>query len=92
MPSKSSVKRIDRVYELFCDVRSTLDAENWSQQLKVFLSEFSTFTGTDFEERIFSGWIAAICEQAYYTTAHGTDSRTRKEFEKEIKKGTRVAK
>lgn len=86
MSSKTSVKKIDRAYELFCDIRSTLDAKNWSQQLSDFLNEFSTFTGTDFEERVFSGWIAAICEQAYYAVAHGKDLRTRKKFEKEVKK------
>lgn len=86
MPSKNSVRKIDRAYKLFYDIRSTLDAKNWSQQLRFFLNKFSTFTGTDFEERIFSGWVAAICEQAYYVASHEKDLRTRIEFEKEMKK------
>lgn len=86
MPNKVSRKKIDRAFKLFCDTRSSLDAENWSQKLQSFISEFSDFSGTDFEERIFSGWVAAICEQSYYITAHDKDLRVRKEFEQTMKK------
>ena len=86
MQNKAPLEKIEKAYRLFCEIRSTLDTENWSHQLEVFLNEFSTFTGTDFEERIFSGWVAAICEQAYYVAAHGKDLRVRKKFEKEVNK------
>jgi hypothetical protein len=86
MLSKTSDKKIDRAFELFCDIRSSLDAKNWSQQLRHFLNEFSSFSGNDFEERIFSGWVAAMCEQAYYTVAHRKDLGVRKKFENELKK------
>jgi hypothetical protein len=85
MSNKISRKKIDKAFELFCSTRLTLDAENWSQKLQSFIGEFSNFSGTDFEDRIFSGWVAAICEQSYYAAAHRKDLRKRKEFEKTIK-------
>lgn len=86
MRSKTSLERINQVFEIFCSIRSTLDIDNWSQKLQSFLSDFGNFTGTDFEERIFSGWVAAICEQAYYGAAHGRDLQQRNKFKKQLKK------
>jgi hypothetical protein len=85
MQSEVSRKTINNAFALFCSNRASLDEKNWSYKLHSFISEFSDFVGTSFEERIFSGWVAAICEQSYYLAAHEKDLQMRVQFEKTLK-------
>lgn len=63
----------------------SMSDRNWNKQLVSFVSKTLLFSGESNDERIVSGWVAALTERAYYVAAHKKPISTRQRFESQLK-------
>ena len=72
------------INEIFFDFKqkySNLNEENWETNVREFLENILHFSSNIYNERIVYGWIASLCEKAYFTCAYKKDLDTRLNFE-----------
>ncbi|PLX25935.1 hypothetical protein C0580_01060 [Candidatus Parcubacteria bacterium] len=81
MKNKTS---LDKLHIEFKKTHHKLSEKNWPDQLNHYLDKVAGFSGNQKEERIVKGWIAGICEKAYYIAAHKKSKNTRIDFNKKI--------
>lgn len=54
----------------FKKIYASMSEKSWHKQLAFYLNKIKSFTGSSADERMVSGWVAGLCERAYYIVAH----------------------
>lgn len=86
MRKKSTIITLSILYKDFKERYIKLSSKDWSHHVGQYLSLIQDFSGTPFEERMVTGWLAALCERSYYVAAYRKSLQKRKSFEQEINK------
>lgn len=73
------------VYNSFKKKYSNLNNKNWSKEIATYLKDIQGFSGDKIEQRMIFGWLAGLCERAYYVAAHKKSIKIRKFFEDKLK-------
>jgi len=82
---RHSSKTLDTLHFDFKKAYIGLSENNWPTQLASYLKKVEFFFGNLADERTVTGWMAALCERAYYTVAHGKISNVRLNFDRRLK-------
>lgn len=88
MNNNTSVQLSDSLETFHIDFKNTyasISEKSWRKQLAFYLNKVKSFSGNPADERVITGWIAALCERAYYTVAHGKKIDFRLNFERQLK-------
>lgn len=75
-----------KLHRDFKQVYNTLTASNWMDQLSLYLERIKNFSGDSSENRLVFGWVAGLCERAYYVAAHKRKINVRQAFEYNLQK------
>lgn len=76
---------LDVLHADFKKIHASISEENWNKQLALYLHKIKSLFGNTTDERMVSGWIAALCERAYYVAAHEKPINVRLNFERQLK-------
>lgn len=76
----------DHFYNDFKKTFTSISDKNWHGKLSSYLENIKSFSGNTEEERMIAGWMAALCERAYYISAYKKDTETRSVFATKLKK------
>jgi hypothetical protein len=82
---KHSSVLLNALHTDFKKIYASISKENWNKQLALYLHKIKFFGGNTTDERMVSGWIAALCERAYYVAAHEKPINVRLNFERQLK-------
>ncbi len=81
-----SSEQINILHTLFKKRYENMTAENWYEQLASYINEMLPFSVDPTHERMVVGWVAALCEHAYYSAAYRKPVEVRLDFEHNLKK------
>lgn len=76
---------INELYVIFNKCNKNLSKENWQDNIKLYLNKIYYFFGNLYNQRMVIGWLATLCEHAYYAVAHNKPIDVRMEFERQFK-------
>lgn len=76
--------KIHDVHKSFIESYRGMTATDWCVHLTDFLAAIEGFQGDEFEERSVSGWVAALCERAYYAVVHNNPRGDSSLFERNL--------
>ena len=76
-----SSEKINTLHISFKKRYENMTAENWREQLASYINEVLLFSGDPADERMITGWVAALCEHAYYNAAYQKALNVRLDFE-----------
>ena len=82
---------IDHFYTGFKKTFASISDKNWNSKLSSYLKDIKSFSGNTDEERMIAGWVAALCERAYYVSAHKKNMNVRADFANRLKDITNSA-
>lgn len=77
---------LDALHVDFKKIYTNMSKKDWHEQLIFYLNKIRFFSGNTADERMVAGWIAALCECAYYIVAHGKEINVRLNFDRQLKK------
>lgn len=83
-PNTQSSILIDALHSDFKKAYASMSMKNWQKQLISFFDRINFFSGNSADERMVAGWVAGLCENAYYVAAHGRTTKTRLNFEYQL--------
>jgi len=81
----------DHLYNEFKKTFVNISDKNWNDKLSSYLENIKSFSGNAKEERMIAGWVAALCERAYYVSAHKKNEDVRSNFANRLKDITNPA-
>ncbi len=76
---------VDDLHTVFKTQYDKMSKENWQNRIKSYLKKVINFSSNSQDQRMVAGWLAALCERAYYIVAHGKSINIRLEFEQQLK-------
>lgn len=76
---------LEELHFVFKDLYANMAETTCLQQIDSFLERTSHFLINHSNQRIIYGWIAALCERAYYICAHGRSIHVRLKFKEKLK-------
>ncbi|QQS61469.1 MAG: hypothetical protein IPN70_00840 [Candidatus Moraniibacteriota bacterium] len=84
--NKKSSALLDSLHTDFKKIYTTMSEKNWHEQITFYLNKIGFFSGSPAKERMVTGWIAGLCERAYYVAAHRKPINIRSNFSRQLKK------
>jgi len=78
-------KAVDEIYTVFKGTYNSLCSDNWRNLLASFLDQIVNTGYNVLQERVVTGWLAALSEKAYYEVAHQKKIKERVKFENDFK-------
>lgn len=75
---------IDALHGDFKKAYASMSAENWQKHLIFFLDRIKLFSGNSSDKRMVAGWVAGLCEHAYYVAAQGRTLDSRLNYEHQL--------
>lgn len=73
-------------YNEFKKTFVSISDKNWYSKLSSYIENIKSFSGNAEEKRMIAGWMAALCERAYYISAYKKDTKTRFTFATRLEK------
>ena len=85
-PKIQSSISLDALHIDFKKAYASMSEKNWQKQLISYLNKIKIFSGNSANERMAAGWVAGLCERAYYVAAYGRAINIRQNFEHQLNK------
>lgn len=83
--NKNYTENLNILYQDFKNRYSNIHFGNWVSNLNQFLDLIIETEVQKNEQRILQGWLASLCEKAYFVAAHDKNHKTIVSFEKKLK-------
>lgn len=75
---------LDALHIDFKKIYSSMSEKSWHKQLAFYLNKIKSFSGNPANERMVSGWVAGLCERAYYVAAHEKTVNVRLNLDRQL--------